>query len=84
MSLHIHKCTDIESNCTDTRGALYIHCWNWNREFPLKVFEVKYNHIAATYHQAVVITAAGDSSTQRGGGIGKSLGWANVDLLATM
>ena len=27
---------------------------------------------------AVVITAAGDSSTQRGGGIGKSLGWENV------
>ena len=27
---------------------------------------------------AVVITAAGDSSTQRGGGIGKSLAWENV------
>ena len=26
----------------------------------------------------MVITAAGDSSTQRGGGIGKSLGWENV------
>ena len=28
-----------------------------------------------SYHQAVVVTTAGDSSTQRGGGIGKSLGW---------
>ena len=44
----------------------------------IECFEVKYNHIAATYHQAVVTTAAGDSSTQRGGGIGKSLGWENV------
>ena len=26
----------------------------------------------------MVITAVGDSSTQRGGGIGKSLGWENV------
>ena len=26
----------------------------------------------------MVITAAGDSSTQSGGGIGKSLGWENV------
>ena len=26
----------------------------------------------------MVITAAGDSSTQRRGGIGKSLGWENV------
>ena len=26
----------------------------------------------------MVTTAAGDSSTQRGGGIGKSLGWENV------
>ena len=34
--------------------------------------------MAAIYHQAVVITAAGDSSRQRGGGIGKSLGWENV------
>ena len=35
-------------------------------------------YVAATYHQAVVITAAGNSSTQRGGGIDKSLGWENV------
>ena len=39
----------------------------------IESFEVRQNHIAATYHQAVVITAVGDSSTQRGGGIGKSL-----------
>ena len=31
-------------------------------------------HIAPTHHQVVVITVAGDS-TQRGGGIGKFLGW---------
>ena len=52
---------------------------NWNREFPLKVLRLKTQpHIAAIYHQALVITAVGDSSTQRGGDNGKSLVWKNV------
>ena len=64
------------------RYALYT-AGIWNREFPLKPLKVKYNHIAATYHHTVVITAAGDIAVHGGGGIGKSLGWENVDLLAT-
>ena len=39
----------------------------------IESYETKYNHMATTYHKAVVITAAGDS-TQKGSGIGKSLG----------
>ena len=43
--------------------------------------EKKFGHIffaKPPNYWAAVITAAGDSSTQRGGGIGKSLGWAVI------
>ena len=52
MSLYIHKCTDIVKLY---RHELEEHFTLLELELGVSIesFEVKYNHIAATYHQAV-------------------------------
>ena len=54
MSLHIPNCTDIKSSHTDMST---LHCLSIAVLCTIESFEGKYNYIATTCHQAVVITA---------------------------